>query len=139
MPFGGFVDHVPKKLYVLRLSWPHGVGRSNSHGARLLGVASRPGPGPADVGDHARNLDCRRVVWRHSQHGVLTSDGADYLQALDPIENVGDSPRSTVAGVDDDGVLRSGDVEDEARQDLYTGGAGFMGQRKIAVADLEHT
>src|SRR5215210_6447265 len=103
----------------------------------LLDVAGGPGPGTADVGDEARDLLCGAVVGRHGDHGVLPGDGADDLQPLDPVENAGHRPRSSVTGATDDGVLCRGDVEDEARQDLYSGGAGLVRQRKIPVADLQ--
>src|SRR5215203_5755283 len=115
-----------------------GIRTSRRSGLQLLDVASGPRLRPADVGDEVRHLCGRGYVWGYGEHSVLACDGAKYFQAFHPVEDAGDRACGTVAGMDDDLVLRWHEAEDEAREDLDTCGSGVVRQRKVAIPDLQY-
>src|SRR5215211_1142925 len=133
---------IPPETYLWRQgelgSRRRGIRTPRRSGLQLLDVASGPCLRPADVGDEVRHLCGRSYVWGYGEHGVLARDGAEYFQALHPVEDAGDRACSTVAGVDDDLVLCRHEADDEAREDLDPCGAGVVRQRKVAVPDLEY-
>src|ERR687890_146422 len=113
------------------------VRKLRGSGPQLLDVAGGPRLRPADVGDEVRHLCGRGYVRGYGEHGILARDGAKYFQSFHPVEDAGDRACGTVAGMDDDLVLRWHEAEDEAREDLDTCGAGVVRQRKVAIPDLQ--